>query len=217
LVEGRARGRTSPGRRGSSCCAVPGHSHARADSVVGALDPGRAREDGTGANFTEARPSSSTTVRSAYVALRLAGDRVGLCAPAPRRAVIQKLRWCRAHSVFTRIWLALFDLWRWARAARGPAGVIFLPSFVPPTSTTSPAGSQERGALTVVSRRTGRFTGWDLGHRRAPGGSPAWGGPAALAPAGHDSRRLEPVCPVLRCTSAIRSSFLRQAPMGGRA
>jgi squalene-hopene/tetraprenyl-beta-curcumene cyclase len=88
------------------------------------------REDGTWANAHAAPADLSTTVE-AYVALRLAGD--ASSAPHMRRAA----SYIRAHGglastrVFTRIWLALFGLWRWDSLPVLPPEMVLLPPWVP--------------------------------------------------------------------------------------
>jgi len=90
----------------------------------------RQREDGTWANFYGGPPELSTTVE-AYVALRLAGD------PADAAHLQRAAQFIQAHGgvertrVFTRVWLALFDLWPWAELPMLPPELMFLPSFVP--------------------------------------------------------------------------------------
>ncbi len=90
----------------------------------------RQRDDGTWANFFGGPPELSTTIES-YVALRLAGDPVE--AEHMRRAAryILASGGVERSRVFTRIWLALFDLWPWAELPVLPPELIFLPPFVP--------------------------------------------------------------------------------------
>jgi squalene-hopene/tetraprenyl-beta-curcumene cyclase len=88
------------------------------------------RDDGSWATF-EGGPGELSTTVEAWVALRLAGDPVD--APHLRRAQ----RWVLDHGglestrVFTRIWLALFGLWRWEDLPELPPELIFLPRWFP--------------------------------------------------------------------------------------
>jgi len=88
------------------------------------------REDGTWANFYGGPPELSTTVE-AYAALRLAGDPAD--APHLRRAAefVRGAGGVEATRVFTRIWLALFGLWRWEDLPVMPPEIVLLPAFVP--------------------------------------------------------------------------------------
>ena len=88
------------------------------------------REDGTWANFYGGPPELSTTIE-AYVALRLAGD------PPEAEHMVRAQRFIQASGgiensrVFTRIWLAIFDLWPWSELPVIPAELMFLPHRVP--------------------------------------------------------------------------------------
>ena len=90
----------------------------------------RQREDGTWANFHGGPPDLSTSVE-AYVALRLAGDPVDAAHLLRAAQFIQSSGGVERTRVFTRVWLALFDLWPWAELPVLPPELIFLPSFVP--------------------------------------------------------------------------------------
>ena len=88
------------------------------------------REDGTWATFHGGPGDLSTTVE-AWVALRLAGD------PADAEHLVTAERWIRAQGgvertrVFTRIWLALFGLWRWDDLPYLPPELVLLPRWFP--------------------------------------------------------------------------------------
>jgi len=88
------------------------------------------REDGSWATFFGGPADVSTTVE-AYVALRLAGDE--LEAEHMQRAVAS-VRACggiEATRVFTRMWLALLDLWSWHDVPVIPPEQILLPPRAP--------------------------------------------------------------------------------------
>jgi len=87
------------------------------------------REDGTWANFYGGPPELSTTIE-AYVALRLAGD--SRDAEHMRRAqqFIYAAGGIEKSRVFTRIWLAMFDLWPWSELPVIPSELMFLPRRV---------------------------------------------------------------------------------------
>ncbi|MGH9075896.1 MAG: squalene--hopene cyclase [Acidimicrobiales bacterium] len=88
------------------------------------------RPDGTWATFFGGPPDLSTTVE-AYVALRIAGHR------PDDYHMAKAARWIRASGgmegtrVFTRIWLAMVGVGRWADLPVLPPEVIFLPSWAP--------------------------------------------------------------------------------------
>ncbi|MGD1011625.1 MAG: squalene--hopene cyclase [Acidimicrobiales bacterium] len=88
------------------------------------------REDGTWANFYGGPAELSTTVE-AYVALRLAGDP----ADAPHMESAAKFVLSEGGvertRVFTKIWLALFGLWKWSELPVMPAELMFLPRYAP--------------------------------------------------------------------------------------
>jgi squalene-hopene/tetraprenyl-beta-curcumene cyclase len=88
------------------------------------------RDDGTWATFHGGPAELSTTVE-AWVALRLAGDPVDM--PHMTRALeyIQNHGGLEATRVFTRIWLALFGVWRWEDLPELPPELIFLPKWFP--------------------------------------------------------------------------------------
>jgi squalene-hopene/tetraprenyl-beta-curcumene cyclase len=88
------------------------------------------RDDGTWAKAHGAPADLSTTVES-YVALRIAGDATD--APHMQRAAafIREAGGVAATRVFTRMWLALFGLWRWSELPVLPPEMMLLPSWVP--------------------------------------------------------------------------------------
>jgi squalene-hopene/tetraprenyl-beta-curcumene cyclase len=88
------------------------------------------RTDGSWATFAGGPGDVSTTVE-AWLALRLAGD--DLTAPHLTSAQNFVLAGggVEATRVFTRIWLALFGLWRWEDLPNLPPEVILLPKWAP--------------------------------------------------------------------------------------
>ncbi|MFY9782930.1 MAG: squalene--hopene cyclase [Acidimicrobiales bacterium] len=109
------------------------------------------REDGTWANFFGGPPELSTTIE-AYVALRLAGDPPE--AEHLRRAqqYIYASGGIEKSRVFTRIWLALFDLWPWSEIPVIPPELMLLPRRVPLNIYDFGCWARQTvAALTVVS------------------------------------------------------------------
>lgn len=88
------------------------------------------RDDGTWANFFGGPPELSTTIE-AYVALRLAGDPVDAEHLQRAARYILDAGGVEKSRVFTRLWLALFDLWSWDDLPVLPPELMFLPRFVP--------------------------------------------------------------------------------------
>jgi squalene-hopene/tetraprenyl-beta-curcumene cyclase len=88
------------------------------------------RADGSWATFAGGPGDLSTTIE-AWVALRLAGD--DLTAPHMTAAqnFVLAAGGVEASRVFTRIWLALFGLWRWDDLPNLPPEVILLPKWAP--------------------------------------------------------------------------------------
>jgi len=88
------------------------------------------RDDGTWANFHGGPGDLSTTVE-AYAALRLAGDPSDAEHMRRARDFVLEAGGVERSRVFTKIWLALFGLWPWARVPVIPPELIFLPSWFP--------------------------------------------------------------------------------------
>ncbi len=88
------------------------------------------REDGTWANAFDAPADLSTTVE-AYLVLRLAGDAKEAPHMARAATYVREHGGVRATRVFTRIWLALFGLWPWAKLPVLPPEMMLLPSWFP--------------------------------------------------------------------------------------
>ncbi|HEY9476107.1 MAG TPA: squalene--hopene cyclase [Mycobacteriales bacterium] len=88
------------------------------------------RDDGTWTNFHAGPPNLSTTVE-AYLALRLAGDPMDHPGLARAREYILSAGGLERTRVFTRIWLALFGMWRWEDLPVMPPEIVFLPSWAP--------------------------------------------------------------------------------------
>ena len=90
----------------------------------------RQREDGTWAIYWGGEPDLAATVES-YAALRMAG----LGADDPRlagaSAFVQSRGGIGAARVFTRIWLALFDLWPWEEVQAIPPEFVLLRPELP--------------------------------------------------------------------------------------
>jgi squalene-hopene/tetraprenyl-beta-curcumene cyclase len=90
----------------------------------------RQREDGTWSIYWGGEPDLAATVES-YAALRMAG----LSADDPRlagaRRFIEEQGGIGASRVFTRIWLALFDLWPWEEVQAIPPELVLLPPDAP--------------------------------------------------------------------------------------
>jgi squalene-hopene/tetraprenyl-beta-curcumene cyclase len=88
------------------------------------------RDDGSWANF-HGGPSDLSTTVEAYLALRLAGDGPDVPHLVRARGCILAGGGLEASRVFTRMWLALFGLWDWARLPAVPVEHILLPRWVP--------------------------------------------------------------------------------------
>ena len=169
----------------------------------------RQREDGTWANFHGGPPELSTTVE-AYVALRLAGDPVDSAHLRRAALFIQSSGGVERTRVFTRIWLALFDLWPWAELPVVPPELIFLPSFVPLNIYDFACWARQSVvALTVVSaHRPVHRLGFGIDELRS--GLPA-AAPAAL---GTWPGRFQALDRVLKVYQRHPVKFLRQAALG---
>lgn len=90
----------------------------------------RQREDGTWANFFGGPADLSTTIE-AYVALRLAGDAPDDDHMARAQHFIYASGGIEASRVFTRIWLAMFNLWKWEELPVMPPEMIFVSRHLP--------------------------------------------------------------------------------------
>ncbi len=90
----------------------------------------RQREDGTWANFYGGPGDLSTTIE-AYVALRLAGDAASDDHLQLARRFIIAEGGIENSRVFTRIWLATFDLWPWSDLPVMPPELIYLSPHLP--------------------------------------------------------------------------------------
>ncbi|MQA73484.1 MAG: squalene--hopene cyclase [Solirubrobacterales bacterium] len=88
------------------------------------------RDDGSWAVFHGGDGDLSTTIE-AYTALRLAGDSSGADHMGSARTFILAHGGIERARVFTRIWLALFDLWPWDELPALPPEIMFFPSWVP--------------------------------------------------------------------------------------
>jgi squalene-hopene/tetraprenyl-beta-curcumene cyclase len=90
----------------------------------------RQREDGTWANFFGGPADLSTTIE-AYVALRLAGDSPDEEHMARARHFIYASGGIESSRVFTRIWLAMFNLWKWEELPVMPPEMILVSRHLP--------------------------------------------------------------------------------------
>ncbi|PRZ41087.1 squalene-hopene/tetraprenyl-beta-curcumene cyclase [Antricoccus suffuscus] len=88
------------------------------------------RDDGSWANFFDG-PADPSTTAEAYVALRLAGDDPEAPHMRAARDVVLAHGGIEATRVFTKIWLALFGLWRWEDVPVLPPEIMFLPRWIP--------------------------------------------------------------------------------------
>ncbi len=139
------------------------------------------RPDGTWANFYGGPPDVSTTIE-AYVALRCVGDGADEAHMAKAAAFIREAGGLPASRVFTRIWLALFGLWRWDELPSMPPEMIYLPRWAPLNIYDFSCWARQTVvALTIVGAiRPCRPLGFDLDELEP--GDPA---PAAPAASGH--------------------------------
>ncbi len=90
----------------------------------------RQRPDGSWATYFGGPGDVSTSVE-AYVALRIAGDPAGAEHMARAATFIQEAGGVEQTRVFTRMWLALLDLWSWAEVPTLPPEQILLPPRAP--------------------------------------------------------------------------------------
>ena len=87
------------------------------------------RGDGTWANYYGGPGDLSTTIE-AWVALRLAGDRVDAPHLATRLEFIRaKAGW--SGSGLHQLWLALFGAWSWDEVPNLPPEIVYLPKWFP--------------------------------------------------------------------------------------
>ena len=108
------------------------------------------RDDGTWATFYGG-PADLSTTAEAYLALRLAGDPVDAAHMRSAAAFVRDAGGLERSRVFTRIWLALFGIWRWDDLPVLPPELMLLPSWAP--LNIYDFGSWARGTvvpLTVV-------------------------------------------------------------------
>jgi squalene-hopene/tetraprenyl-beta-curcumene cyclase len=111
----------------------------------------RQREDGTWATFHGGPGDVSTTVE-AYVALRLAGDPTDAPHMARAAGFVREAGGLEATRVFTRIWMALFGLWRWEDLPVMPPELMLLPPSVPLNIYDFGCWARQTvAALTVIS------------------------------------------------------------------
>jgi len=168
----------------------------------------RQREDGTWANFHGGPPDLSTTVE-AYVALRLAGDPVDAAHMRSAARFIHSCGGVERTRVFTRIWLALFDLWSWDELPTLPPELIFLPSFVPLNIYDFGCWARQTVvALTVVSaHRPAHTIGFGIDELRS--------GLAAAAPEPLSSwaGRFQALDRVLKAYERHQVKFVRRAAL----
>jgi squalene-hopene/tetraprenyl-beta-curcumene cyclase len=99
-------------------------------SATGAWIRSQQRDDGTWATFHGGPADLSTTVE-AYAALRLAGDPADAAHLEKARAFILEHGGIERTRVFTRLWLALFGVWKWRDLPALPPEVIFFPRWFP--------------------------------------------------------------------------------------
>jgi squalene-hopene/tetraprenyl-beta-curcumene cyclase len=90
----------------------------------------RQRDDGTWANFFGGPAELSTTIE-AYVALRLAGDSPEDDHLKRAQRFIVAAGGVENSRVFTKIWLALFDLWSWDELPVLPPELVYLGRHLP--------------------------------------------------------------------------------------
>ena len=88
------------------------------------------RADGTWSTYYQGPADLSVTVE-AYWALRYAGDPADADHMAKAAEYIRGEGGLERSRVFTRIWMALFGLWRWEDLPALPPEVILLPKRVP--------------------------------------------------------------------------------------
>lgn len=135
------------------------------------------RPDG-GWGIAHGSPIDLSATVEAYAALRLAGDPVDADHMRRAREVVLDLGGLERSRVFTRIWLALFDLWSWDDLPVLPPEIVLLPPWFPlnlydfacwarqtivPLSIVTAHRPQRRMPFTLPELRRG-----DLRPERAP-------------------------------------------------
>jgi len=90
----------------------------------------RQRDDGTWANFFGGPAELSTTIE-AYVALRLAGDSPDDEHLKRAQHFIVEAGGIEKSRVFTKIWLAMFELWPWNELPVMPPELIYISRRLP--------------------------------------------------------------------------------------
>ena len=90
----------------------------------------RRRDDGTWAIYWGGEPDLAATVE-AYAALRMAGLGADDARLAGARRFVESCGGIGAARVFTRIWLALFDLWPWEEVQAIPPEFVLLRPELP--------------------------------------------------------------------------------------
>ncbi len=145
------------------------------------------REDGSWATFPGGPGDLSTTVE-AWVALRLAGDSARSRHLRAAADFVISQGGVERSRVFTRIWLALFDLQSWDELPCLPPELILLPKFVPLNIYDWACWARQTIVpLTLVATaRPQRPLPFGIDELRA--GSAA-GGPAAAVLPGRDAER----------------------------
>ncbi len=88
------------------------------------------RGDGTWGNFYGG-PGDLSATTEAYAALKLAGDPSDAEHMKKAREFILDQGGLERTRVFTRLWLALFGIWRWDELPALPPEAIFFPSWFP--------------------------------------------------------------------------------------
>lgn len=88
------------------------------------------RRDGTWANFFDG-PGDLSTTTEAYIALRLAGDPPDAAHMKEAATFIRDGGGLESTRVFTRIWCALFGLWKWEELPVLPVEMMLLPPWFP--------------------------------------------------------------------------------------
>ncbi len=151
------------------------------------------RADGTWSTYYQGSADLSVTVE-AYWALRYAGDPVDADHMAKAAAYIRSEGGLERSRVFTRIWMALFGLWRWEDLPALPPEVILLPKQAPLNIYDFACWARQTiVALTVVgAHRPVRSMGIGLDEIRT-GAAPPEREPAPVGSAARRFQRLDRV------------------------